>query len=288
MSGTDGTSELAKALAELQLNLPSVATSKKVDVAKDGRKQFDYRYAPLNEVHDVILPAMSKVGLAWFTIPDMVDGKFGLRTKLLHASGEFEPGFFPFPPQSDMQKVGSAITYARRYSILCATGLMPDEDDDGASASRPIVNKVVVKGSIKEKTPADDFTISRKLLDDAIQGFTVAQKEWLKARATELGIDVNNLDSQACIDLVSEIDRVKAERAGARETEDKRNKAAEERADKLVEKPETLVKKLFQLGPQAINRHNISAGTALEKEGKVIRTDGDPRCWKLTDGEKSE
>ena len=34
---------------------------------------------------------------------------------------------------ADMQKLGSAITYARRYGYITALGLCPDEDDDGAA-----------------------------------------------------------------------------------------------------------------------------------------------------------
>jgi hypothetical protein len=38
---------------------------------------------------------------------------------------------------SDPQKVGGAITYFRRYSLLCLLGLTPEEDDDGNAAARP-------------------------------------------------------------------------------------------------------------------------------------------------------
>lgn len=272
----DGSSELAKALAELQANLPNVGADKKVDVVKDGRKQYDYRYAPLHIVHGEILPAMAKVGLAWFTIPDMFDGKFGLRTELMHISGESRNGFFPFPPQSSAQQIGSIITYARRYSILCATGLMPDEDDDGAAASRPEPTRPTAQ------TQNDDPTVARKLLDDALKEMTVAQIEWAKARAREMGMAENLTDATSAqiMALVKEIDKVKAERAAQR----KRDEASEKRTERINLKPDKLLNQLGQLGPQPINRYNMSAGTALEKEGKVTRREGDPICWILKDG----
>lgn len=272
----DGPSELAKALAELQMNLPRVGTSKRADVVKDGRKQYDYKYSPLNEVHDAILPAMAKVGLAWFTMPDMVDNKSGLRTELMHVSGESRHGFFALPPQNDMQKVGSAITYARRYAILCVTGLFPDEDDDGAAASRPEPTHPAIQ------TQNDDPTVARKLLDDALKEMTVAQIEWAKARAREMGMAENltGATSAQIMALVKEIDKVKAERAAQR----KRDEASEKRTERINLKPDKLLDQLGHLGPQPINRYNMSAGTALEKEGKVTRREGDPICWILKDG----
>ncbi len=52
--------------------------------------------------------------------------------------------------KQDPQGYGSALTYARRYSLLAATGLAP-EDDDGNSASR----KTEIKSTVDENQIAD-------------------------------------------------------------------------------------------------------------------------------------
>jgi hypothetical protein len=50
----------------------------------------------------------------------------------------------------DAMGFGSALTYARRYSLLAATGLAP-EDDDGVAASR----KTEIKSTVNENQVAD-------------------------------------------------------------------------------------------------------------------------------------
>ena len=43
---------------------------------------------------------------------------------------------YPFFVTGDPQQVGSAITYARRYSLYAVLGIFPDKDDDGAYAKQ--------------------------------------------------------------------------------------------------------------------------------------------------------
>jgi hypothetical protein len=47
----------------------------------------------------------------------------------------------PLPATEDPQKLGSAITYYRRYAIVTLLGLVTEEDDDGNAASPPPVKK---------------------------------------------------------------------------------------------------------------------------------------------------
>lgn len=61
-------------------------------------------------------------------------------TVLLHASGErFECRVHLILPKQDMQGLGSAITYARRYGLMAMAAVAPADgtDDDGEAASRP-------------------------------------------------------------------------------------------------------------------------------------------------------
>jgi hypothetical protein len=66
----------------------------------------------------------------------MAGDRFVLRYTLTHVpSGEFQTGDYPLN-LSDPQKMGSAITYARRYALLAVTGIAAeDEDDDGDAAT---------------------------------------------------------------------------------------------------------------------------------------------------------
>jgi hypothetical protein len=57
---------------------------------------------------------------------------------LLHESGEGRSGEYllPDPTRARPQDIGSAITYARRYSFCAVTGLVTEEDDDGNLAQQ--------------------------------------------------------------------------------------------------------------------------------------------------------
>lgn len=126
--------ELYAAIAALQGKLPRVAKGASGQVA--GRK--DYKYADLADISEAVMPMLSEHGLAFTALTDFRDGVFGLAYKLVHKSGQAEGGFYvlPDPRQTGPQQVGSAITYARRYSLCAATGVAPDGDDDDAGAAQ--------------------------------------------------------------------------------------------------------------------------------------------------------
>lgn len=94
------------------------------------------RYADLAEILNTVRPVLSKHGLAVSQHPAFSDGMVHVETMLMHKSGEFISSTISTPVQkSDAQGVGSATTYARRYSLAAIVGLS-QEDDDGHSASQ--------------------------------------------------------------------------------------------------------------------------------------------------------
>lgn len=123
---------LAAALAAVQAQLPHVTKGKKADTGK-----YSYTYADLSDIAQAIHPLLGANGLAWVTKPTLnADGAFVLAYSLRHTSGEAETGEYPLPDPSKTppQSVGSAITYGRRYCLCAVTGVVADEDDDGAAA----------------------------------------------------------------------------------------------------------------------------------------------------------
>jgi ERF superfamily len=133
---SDATPNLNKALAAFQAEAPRIVKDEVgIIPGKDGKQGYKYRYADLATVAAVTLPLLGKHGLSFFTKPVIVGTQFGLACKLKHASGEEEEGFYPLPSSATPQQVGSAITYARRYSLLMMTGLAPADDDDDAAAT---------------------------------------------------------------------------------------------------------------------------------------------------------
>lgn len=132
------TETLAGALAEVQAHLPMIAKTETATVRSD-KGSYSYSYANLAQVSHAILPLLGKAGLAWITKPTLnAEGKMVLSYRLLHVSGESEAGEYPLPTTGTPQQIGSAITYARRYTLCSVTGVAPEQDDDdAASASMP-------------------------------------------------------------------------------------------------------------------------------------------------------
>ena len=128
---------LAEALAVLQGRLPRVAKEHKATVTSQRTgKTHSYDYADLLDVSEALLPVMTSLGLSFSACPTLrQDGKFVLRYKLRHVSGESDGGDYPLPSGGSPQEIGTAITYARRYSLTGITGLAPGGDDDDAQAA---------------------------------------------------------------------------------------------------------------------------------------------------------
>lgn len=99
---------------------------------------FRSKYADLGACIDAVIDALNTNGIALLqrTHPD--DTGVTVETVLLHDSGEsWSSGTLHVPAvKSDPQGYGSALTYARRYSLMACCGIAP-EDDDGNAASRP-------------------------------------------------------------------------------------------------------------------------------------------------------
>jgi hypothetical protein len=121
---------LAEALAQLQGRLPRVA---KTSPGQVGNQK--YLYADLADVSAALLPVMASLGLSFFAGPTLEGDRFVLGYKLLHKSGEELAGAYPLPTSGTPQQVGSAITYARRYTLCAVTGLAPGGDDDDGNAA---------------------------------------------------------------------------------------------------------------------------------------------------------
>ena len=97
---------------------------------------FRSKYADLGNVVEAIKPALVKNGLFFTQSTHDATGGVCVETTVWHSSGgsmSFGKLFVPANKQ-DAQGYGSALTYARRYSLQTAFGVAP-EDDDGNAAS---------------------------------------------------------------------------------------------------------------------------------------------------------
>lgn len=124
MERSESIKELSKALVEFH---------KKVGKVIKDAKGYNYRYATLSNILDVIQDPLNECGLSVIQLPQ---GDHELVTILTHISGEFISNTSRMTPkQDDPQGRGSCITYQRRYSLGAVLCINIDEDDDGAAAS---------------------------------------------------------------------------------------------------------------------------------------------------------
>lgn len=121
---------LATSLAKAQAECQNVVMNK-------TNPHFRSRYADLSAVRDAIIPVFTKHGLSIIQAPTASEQYgFHLETRLLHASGEEIVWRFPLPGDfTKMQVIGSAISYARRYTISAIGAVASEEDDDGNAST---------------------------------------------------------------------------------------------------------------------------------------------------------
>jgi ERF superfamily protein len=118
---------------------------------------FRSKYTPLDTIVEQVAPLLQKHQLVWTTLP--VNGEHGpaLFYRLSHVpSGETLDGTMPLLlGKNDSQGLGSAITYARRYSLCAVLNLVGDEDDDGHAASSPASSSGLPR-RVSSTDPASD------------------------------------------------------------------------------------------------------------------------------------
>lgn len=127
MTHSETIAALAAALAEAQGELAPVAFDR-------DNPFYHSRYATLTALREGMRPVFARHGLA---VVQGLGANGGITTTILHASGEWIAldGPAMCPVKADPQGIGSAMTYARRYGLAAAAGLVADEDDDAEGAT---------------------------------------------------------------------------------------------------------------------------------------------------------
>lgn len=128
--------ELAKAFVKAQKNFaPALKTS--------TNPHFKSKYVDLAGCVEAVIDALNSNGIALLQNTHESDNGVIVETVFLHESGEtLSCGKLHVPAgKQDPQGYGSALTYARRYSLMAACGIAP-EDDDGNAASKRVIAPV--------------------------------------------------------------------------------------------------------------------------------------------------
>lgn len=183
-----GIGKLAKALAAAQGAIKGASKDR-------TNPHFKSQYADLTAVWEACRDALAKNEIAVIQAPRYDDGRLILHTTLAHSSGEQISGTFPVTPvQNTPQGLGSALTYARRYSLASMVGVAPEgEDDDGNAGSQGATKDTSPPAVLKarETTPAERKSA---LPPDPKPAVAAAVTKWVDEQVKALG-EITSMDS---------------------------------------------------------------------------------------------
>lgn len=176
-SPSQSLTNLAAALIEFHKAVPTI---------HDNAESFHGRFANLPGVLSKIGPALRDNGLVVSQLPEDINGQPGLRTILMHTSGEHVSAVTPLLINSGKnatQEWGKAITYSRRYGLLSVLGLcvgIVDNDADSDAVLAPAA-KPEIQQSPKVEGVADQdqplTTEERNMLLGLISEMDAGKKE---------------------------------------------------------------------------------------------------------------
>ena len=140
--------ELGKSLAKAQETLAKAS--------KDASNDYlNSSYATLASVWDAWQAVGPANGLGVIQTVDGSGGEYEVTTMLTHASGQWIKSVTPILiVKKDMQGLGSAITYARRYGLSAMVGISPEDDDGNTASKSPQTKSAPAKQ--QKPTPAQD------------------------------------------------------------------------------------------------------------------------------------
>lgn len=157
---------LAKALGEM--------TAVPLDAVNP---HFKSKYATLAATQDIARAPLSKNGLALIQSVETDGDNYFVESMITHSTGQFLKSKMKLILfKADMQGLGSATTYAKRYAAQALLGLSGDEDDDGNAASAPPGQKPPVQKS-QPLPPRTNTTPPKKAVP---QNFAPASAELIE------------------------------------------------------------------------------------------------------------
>ena len=162
---------------------------------------FKSKFASLKSVIDAVKPALNENGIAYIQKSVPMDHGIAVETVFYGHGEELSTGPVPVPiDRENAQGFGSALTYAKRYSLAMACGVAADEDDDGNAAAKnttgrkpqSVTKTVIQEEGIKvdegkrtsyislltEATSAEDHAGMKELLDELRQDSDMKLAVW--------------------------------------------------------------------------------------------------------------
>jgi hypothetical protein len=134
---SESVAALASALAKAQAELvnPEKSLTATIRGGRPGEGERSFRYAPLSSGLDIVRKTLGQheIAMVQTTAIDKETGVVNLSTMLAHASGEWIASDWPVCPVAETtnpQRMGAALTYARRYALFTLVGIAGEDDLD--------------------------------------------------------------------------------------------------------------------------------------------------------------
>lgn len=164
--------ELAKALSQAQAVMGNAL--------KDASNPyFKSKYADLTSVIEAVRDPFAKNGLSFTQLIDSDGDLHHVTTVLLHSSGQFIAGRVKLRlSKDDMQGLGSAISYARRYGLQAIAGLGAEDDDGEAAVGRKPADVVAKALEEVKRTPLPNMELDN-LAHIVFKGKKSLLQNWL-------------------------------------------------------------------------------------------------------------
>ena len=172
---------------------------------KRNAKSHHGKYASLDNVLDAVRPVLKQHGLAVHQHPVTDDtGAIAVVTRVVSVDGEVLefPGYYVDPGKGP-QSAGSAITYARRYSLVAILGLATEDDDDG--------NRSQQSDRFTERGSSPSEAQIRKLAAIMRAAGVTERPERLKWLSHVLGRDITSTKNMSRQEMTAVIDRAQRE-----------------------------------------------------------------------------
>lgn len=179
-------------------------------ITKERRNEhLNSNYANLTDVMEACREPLRKNNIAIMQFPESsADGACaGVRTVLMHESGEFVSTLLLLKPRKEgPQEAGSAITYAKRYTLASMVGVIAEDDDDGNAASREkaAAQRRVEAGRVNNASHAKG-TMSVAAIRTAIAKWSGMKDDDLAAAMTTAGRRAGCVDGMNTADKLAKM-----------------------------------------------------------------------------------
>jgi hypothetical protein len=191
--------KMSESIANISKALASFQKEVKQPVKDGTNPHFKSKYITLDGTVKAIHDTAPKFGLSYTQMPITTENGVGVVTLIMHESGEFiqfEPFTLPMEKKT-AQGAGSGITYAKRYALSAAFGIVSDLDDDGneaeAHAKETITSQQVGKIKVLAKTLASHHGINE-------------QEMYQKILNTSGRVDITQLSKQQANTLITRLE----------------------------------------------------------------------------------